>query len=110
MQFSALEVIAASIGNKDCVANIAESNVLAYLLVSLETLPKGRTLSVEIMHGLTSNPKMLVEILKSGALLYVVTLLSAAHPHAIPVPSGHPISTYVYGQQLPLYSHCRLHT
>jgi DnaJ family protein C protein 13 len=83
MQYSALEVIAASIGNKECVANIAEANVLAYLLVSIETLPKGRSLAVEIMHGLTSNPKMLVEILKSGSLLYFLNIYCNATSPAI---------------------------
>mmetsp|Transcript_15543 Transcript_15543/g.46103 ORF Transcript_15543/g.46103 Transcript_15543/m.46103 type:complete len:2307 (-) Transcript_15543:50-6970(-) len=83
MQYSALEVIAASIGNKECVTNIAESRVLAYLLVCIEKLPQGRTLAVEIMHGLTSNPKMLVEVLKSGALLYFLDMYCNGNSPAI---------------------------
>ena len=54
-----------------------------YLLVSLETLPKGRSLSIEIMHGLTSNPKMLVEILKTGSLLYFLDIYCNASQPAI---------------------------
>jgi hypothetical protein len=41
LAFLTAQVIASVTGNRDCVADIAESSVLVYLLFSLQTLPSG---------------------------------------------------------------------
>lgn len=74
MQMLVLEVIVAVIGNRECVNDIANSTVLVYLFHVIQTLPSGRALAIEAMHGLVSNPKIVVEALKYGGILYLLDM------------------------------------
>ncbi|XP_062518532.1 LOW QUALITY PROTEIN: dnaJ homolog subfamily C member 13-like [Corticium candelabrum] len=74
LQLLALEVISAVTGNKRCVSNIAEANVLTYLLLTLHTFPQGRTVGLEILHALTSHTQIVKEALNKGALIYLLDI------------------------------------
>ncbi|XP_070570129.1 dnaJ homolog subfamily C member 13-like isoform X2 [Ptychodera flava] len=74
IQQLALEVIAGVTGNKDCVTNIADSDVLVYLLLVLQTLPTGRLTVLETLHALSSNTKIIKEAMAKGALIYLLDL------------------------------------
>ena len=53
-------------GNQECVNDIAASEVLAYLLMVLQTLPTCRGLVLETLYPLSSNTKLLKEALAKG--------------------------------------------
>ncbi|XP_077997979.1 dnaJ homolog subfamily C member 13-like [Glandiceps talaboti] len=74
VQQLALEVIASVTGNKDCVTNIADANVLVCLLLVLQTLPAGRLTVLETLHALSSNTKIIKEAMSKGALIYLLDL------------------------------------
>jgi DnaJ family protein C protein 13 len=74
LQQLALEVVSSVIGERDCVADIANAKVLVYLLLTTQSLPTGRPMAIEVMHGLMSNPKILAEAFDTGGLLYLLDL------------------------------------
>eukprot|EP00794_Sanderia_malayensis_P017835 gene17835-19618_t len=74
LQQLALEVIAGVTGNSKCVANIADADVLAYLLLTLHTLHTSRLLVLETLHALMSNTKVVKEAMAKGALIYLLDL------------------------------------
>ena len=74
LQMLALEVISAVMGERECVADIAKARVLVYLLLTTQSLPNGRVVAIEAMHGLMSNPKILAEAFDTGGLLYLLDL------------------------------------
>jgi len=74
LQMLALEVISSVIGERECVADIAKARVLVYLLLTTQSLPAGRVVAIEVMHGLMSNPKILAEAFDTGGLLYLLDL------------------------------------
>lgn len=82
MQQLALEVISTVTGNQECVNDIAASEVLAYLLMVIQTLPQCRQLTLETLYPLTSNTKLLKEALNKGALIYLLDLYcNATNPN-----------------------------
>eukprot|EP00040_Diaphanoeca_grandis_P032411 m.196277 g.196277 ORF g.196277 m.196277 type:complete len:2301 (-) comp32615_c0_seq1:478-7380(-) len=83
LQYLSLEVISTVIATKECVNDIASAKVLVYLLMAIETLPKGRKLAVEVMHGLVSNPKIVVEALDCGSMLYFLDLYCSSTNPAV---------------------------
>jgi DnaJ family protein C protein 13 len=74
LQMLSLEVISAVTGNKKCVSNIAEANVLTYLLLTLHSFPQGRSVALDILHALTSNTQIVKEALNKGALIYLLDI------------------------------------
>eukprot|EP00795_Rhopilema_esculentum_P013369 gene13369-4225_t len=74
LQQLALEVIAGVTGNSKCVANIADADVLAYLLLTLNTLPPSRLLVLDTLHALISNTKIVKEAMSKGAVIYLLDL------------------------------------
>ncbi|CAB3992239.1 dnaJ homolog subfamily C member 13-like [Paramuricea clavata] len=74
LQQLALEVISNVTGNKNCVSDIADSNVISYLLLTLYTLPSCRPLVTETLHALCSNTKIVKEAHSKGALVYLLDL------------------------------------
>lgn len=74
LQQLVLEVIAAVCGNRDCVADIADSSVLVYLFFALQTLVSGRLTALECLHAMVSNSKIVVEALNKGGLIYLLDL------------------------------------
>ena len=66
VQRFALEVISSVTGNQECVNDIAASEVLAYLLMALHTLPGGRELVIDTLYPLSSNTRLLKEALAKG--------------------------------------------
>uniref|UniRef100_A0A4W4F3V2 J domain-containing protein n=1 Tax=Electrophorus electricus TaxID=8005 RepID=A0A4W4F3V2_ELEEL len=81
VQQLALEVVNTVTSNQECVGNIAESLVLANLLVLLHSLPSSRQLVLETLHALTSNTKIVKEAMAKGALIYLLDLFcNSTHP------------------------------
>jgi len=74
LQQLALEVIGGVTGNSKCVANIADADVLAYLLLTLNTLPPSRPLVLDTLHALMSNTKIVKEAMAKGAVIYLLDL------------------------------------
>ena len=60
------QVISSVTGNQECVNDIAASEVLAYLLMTLQTLPKGHDLVLATLYPLSSNTRILKEALVKG--------------------------------------------
>ena len=60
------QVISGVTGNQECVNDIAASEVLAYLLMALQTLPTCRGLVIDTLYPLSSNTKLLKEALTKG--------------------------------------------
>ncbi|XP_062841489.1 dnaJ homolog subfamily C member 13-like isoform X2 [Trichomycterus rosablanca] len=76
-----LEVVNTVTSNQECVSNIAESMVLANLLVLLHSLPSSRQLVLETLYALTSNTKIVKEAMAKGALIYLLDLFcNSTHP------------------------------
>ena len=78
LQRLSLEVIGSVIANRECVADIAKAHVLVYLLLVTQSLPTGRVIALEAMHGLMSNPKILAEAQEMGAALYLLDLFCSS--------------------------------
>ncbi|XP_033101582.1 dnaJ homolog subfamily C member 13-like isoform X2 [Anneissia japonica] len=78
LQQLALEVICSVTSSKDCVDNIADSNVLAYLLLVLHSLPTGRLTALETMYALTSNTKIVKESISKGIIIYLLDMFCNA--------------------------------
>ncbi|XP_033628714.1 dnaJ homolog subfamily C member 13-like isoform X2 [Asterias rubens] len=74
LQMLALEVVKNVTTNKECVANIADSNVLPYLLLTLHSLPSGCLTVIETLSALSSNTKIVKEVVAKGGLVYVLDL------------------------------------
>jgi len=70
----ALEAISTVVGNNTCVENIADSSVLPFLLSVLHTLPNGHALAIEILENLSSNTKIIKQIMSQGGLLYLLNV------------------------------------
>ncbi|XP_053466998.1 dnaJ homolog subfamily C member 13 isoform X2 [Ictalurus furcatus] len=76
-----LEVVNTVTSNQECVSNIAESLVLANLLLLLHSLPSSRQLVLETLYALTSNTKIIKEAMTKGALIYLLDLFcNSTHP------------------------------
>ncbi|XP_072047448.1 dnaJ homolog subfamily C member 13-like isoform X2 [Amphiura filiformis] len=74
LQMLSLEVIKSVTTNHDCVNNIADSSVLPYLLLTLHSLPTGRVTVLETLYALSSNTKLVKEIVAKGGLIYLLDL------------------------------------
>lgn len=74
LQRLALEVISTVTGNGKCIASIADADVLAYLLLTLHTLPSCRLLVLDTLYALMSNTKVVKEAMVRGALIYLLDL------------------------------------
>lgn len=74
LQKLALEVISSVTGNGKCVVNIADADVLAYLLLTLHTLPSSCILVLDTLYALMSNTKIVKEAMSKGALIYLLDL------------------------------------
>eukprot|EP00051_Salpingoeca_urceolata_P002050 m.46532 g.46532 ORF g.46532 m.46532 type:complete len:2282 (+) comp11866_c0_seq1:73-6918(+) len=74
LQLLALEVISSVTANKACVADIATSDVIVYLLFAIRLLPSGRLLALQTLHALASNAKLIVEMVNRGGLVYLLDL------------------------------------
>lgn len=78
LQRLALEVMCCVAGCQECVADIAASNVVSYLLMTLISLETARNLSLEVLFPLTSSTKLLKEAMNKGALIYLLHLFCSA--------------------------------
>ncbi|XP_023933252.1 dnaJ homolog subfamily C member 13-like [Lingula anatina] len=74
VQQFALEVLNSVTTNKECVNDISASEVLAYLLIVIQTLPKCHTLILETLYALMSNTQIVKEAMQKGALIYLLDL------------------------------------
>lgn len=74
LQKFALEVISSTTANKNCVSSIADSDILGFLFLTLHTLPSDRLLTVDTMHALCSNTKIVKETMHKGGLIYLLDL------------------------------------
>ena len=64
--FIFFQAISTVVGNNTCVENIADSSVLPFLLSVLHTLPNGHALAIEILENLSSNTKIIKQIMSQG--------------------------------------------
>ncbi|ESO09053.1 hypothetical protein HELRODRAFT_156562 [Helobdella robusta] len=74
VQQHALEVISLVTANQDCVNDISASQVMSYLLLVIMSLPQHNCLTLQVMHPLTSNTRLLKEIINKGGLIYLLHL------------------------------------
>jgi DnaJ family protein C protein 13 len=74
LQKLALQAISSVTGNKKCVENIAEANVLQFVLLVLYMLPSSQELVLEVLQALTSDTKIVKESIQKGALIYLLNL------------------------------------
>lgn len=72
LQQNALELILHLSGSNDCVTDIAQSNVIVYLLLVLRSSAANQETTLEILNALASNGKVVRDIVESGGLLYLL--------------------------------------
>ncbi|GFR63073.1 LOW QUALITY PROTEIN: DnaJ-like protein subfamily C member 13 [Elysia marginata] len=72
------QVINCVTGNQECVKDIAASEVLGYLLFSLQSVPACRVLTLESLFALMSNTKIVKEAMVKGCLVYLLDLFCNA--------------------------------
>ncbi|KAK2561616.1 DnaJ-like protein subfamily C member 13 [Acropora cervicornis] len=75
LQKFALEVISSTTANKNCVAAIADADILGFLFLTLHTLPSDRLLTVDTMHALCSNTKLVKETMYKGKISQIFNAL-----------------------------------
>ncbi|CAH1789259.1 unnamed protein product [Owenia fusiformis] len=78
VQQYSLEVINLVTGNQECVNDIAASEVIAQLLLVIQSLQQCRVLTLETLYALASNTKILKEAMNKGALIYLLDLFCNA--------------------------------
>ncbi|XP_068224403.1 dnaJ homolog subfamily C member 13-like [Palaemon carinicauda] len=80
VQQSVLAVIEGVTGNADCVSDIAGSEVLVYLMLALHSpaLVPDRMMSLNILHALMSNTKIVKEALNKGAVMYLLNIFCSS--------------------------------
>ena len=66
INITTFQAISTVVGNNTCVENIADSSVLPFLLSVLHTLPKGHAVAIEILENLSSNTKIIKQIMAQG--------------------------------------------
>ncbi|KAK3858864.1 hypothetical protein Pcinc_034976 [Petrolisthes cinctipes] len=80
VQQSVLAVVEGVTGNSDCVSDIAASEVLVYLMLALHSpaLVPDRLMSLNILHALMSNTKIVKEALNKGAVMYLLNIFCSS--------------------------------
>lgn len=78
LQQFTIEVINCVTGNQECVKDIAASEVLGYLLFSLQSVPACRVITLESLFALMSNTKIVKEAMVKGCLVYLLDLFCNA--------------------------------
>ncbi|XP_071522873.1 dnaJ homolog subfamily C member 13 isoform X2 [Panulirus ornatus] len=80
VQQSVLAVVEGVTGNSDCVSDIAASEVLIYLMLALHSpaLVPDRMTSLNILHALMSNTKIVKEALSKGAVMYLLNIFCSS--------------------------------
>ncbi|XP_042237903.1 dnaJ homolog subfamily C member 13-like isoform X4 [Homarus americanus] len=80
VQQSVLAVVEGVTGNADCVSDIASSEVLVYLMLALhsQALVPNRLMSLNILHALMSNTKIVKEALNKGAVMYLLNIFCSS--------------------------------
>jgi DnaJ family protein C protein 13 len=68
----AMEMICAVVGSKECVASIAEAQVLGFLLVAFETMPNAVDDIIVCLHNMVSNRDIVKECKRKGAFIYIL--------------------------------------
>jgi DnaJ family protein C protein 13 len=76
IQMLLLEIILQTTSNKDCVNDIAQSNVLVNLLLVLYKLPQAQQIILECIYALASNQKLVKDFIYAGGLLYVLNIFT----------------------------------
>ncbi len=74
LQQVALELIFHISGSNECVTDISQSNVIVYLLLVLRSSPANQETTLEILGALSSNPKIVRDLVDSGGLLYLLDI------------------------------------
>lgn len=76
VQQSVLAVMEGVTGNADCVSDIAASEVLVYLMLALHSpaLVQDHLTTLNILHALMSNTKIVKEALNKGGVMYLLNL------------------------------------
>ncbi|XP_037090468.1 dnaJ homolog subfamily C member 13-like isoform X2 [Pollicipes pollicipes] len=81
VQQRTLNVITCVTGNQECVSDIAASEVVTSLLLLLHTLPAALPQTLDTLHALMSNTKIVKEGMNRGAVIYLLDLFcNATHP------------------------------
>ncbi|EDV26296.1 uncharacterized protein TRIADDRAFT_21978 [Trichoplax adhaerens] len=74
LQQMALEVINNVAGNKKCVQDIADADVLSYLFLVVEMAPDSQVTVMEVLIALSSNTKIVKDCMSKGAVIYLLHL------------------------------------
>ncbi|XP_043196340.1 dnaJ homolog subfamily C member 13-like isoform X3 [Amphibalanus amphitrite] len=81
VQQRALNAISCVTGNQECVNDIAASEVVTSLLLLLHSLPSALLQSLDTLHALMSNTKIVKDSMSRGAVIYLLDLFcNATHP------------------------------
>ncbi|CAM4760310.1 unnamed protein product [Rotaria magnacalcarata] len=76
LQQYALELILHLSGSNDCVNDVSQANVIVYLLLVLRSSLSNQETTLEILNALSSNVKIVRDIVDSGGLLYLLDIFS----------------------------------
>ena len=71
-----LEILLSVTTNKDCINDIAQAEVLVYLLMVLYSLPSAQTTALECLYALSSNQKIIKDMIHTGGILYVLNIFA----------------------------------
>ncbi|CAF0754857.1 unnamed protein product [Brachionus calyciflorus] len=71
-----LEILINVTANKNCVNDIANSEVLINLLLVLQSYTAGHLLALECLYALVSNAKIVKDMILTGGLLYVLNIFA----------------------------------
>ena len=74
IQTLTLETLLIVTANKECVTDIANSDVLVNLLLTLHSFVNGQQLAIECLYALASNTKIVKDMVQTGGILYVLNI------------------------------------
>jgi DnaJ family protein C protein 13 len=76
IQSCTLETLISVTANKTCVNDIANNEVLSSLLLVLHSFTSGQLLALECLYSLSSNSKIVKDMVPTGGLLYLLNIFA----------------------------------
>ena len=83
IQSLTLEMLIGVTANKNCVNDIANAEVLTNLLLVLHSLTSGQQLALDCLYSLSSNNKIVKDMVYTGGLLYLLNIFANGQLPAI---------------------------
>jgi DnaJ homolog subfamily C member 13 len=76
LQQLTLEMLISVTANKNCVNDIANVDVLSSMLLVLHSFTAGQLLAIECLYSLSSNSKIVKDMIHTGGLLYLLNIFT----------------------------------